>query len=172
LTPRIQSASKKFTLCCGFLIVVIGALFTWSNYIKCKPIALQFHDKLVIQNTDSGTRIIDYGFLNRKKSVDKFVDFELKPYLIAALGSPIIDEFIMLKPGSGSCATAAALCQDHLVKAIIMPIFEPFESKFAWSQFFIMQEKAAEHGIALHRISLKKAQALMPKDDQTTPLQK
>lgn len=150
-TSMIRSNSKRLVTCSTLLLIVIVLFFAWTQYIAHQPVKLSLDKKFIVQNTEAGVKAIDHGFLNRKKSVDKFVEFELKPALISNLGSPVIDELVLNKPGSGSLATAAMLCSSKQVKAIELPYFKPFESKHAWAQFFAMRAAALENGVRIRR---------------------
>jgi hypothetical protein len=52
---------------------------------------------LVRQLPDKSLQIIDRGFLSRKASPEKFVNFELKPYLIKTYGLNKIDKIVLKK---------------------------------------------------------------------------
>lgn len=167
ISPQIRSKKTKLVASVFFLAIIVALLWAWTCYISIKEQKICFDKKLAITNTDIGIRLIDNGFLNRKKSVEKFVEFELKPFIIERFGTPVIDEFIILKPGSGSCATGAALCSSGLVKNIVMPHFKAFNSKLAWAKFFDLQNQALINKISIERTSfinaLERTQELFQK---------
>ena len=150
-TKKLRTTKQRLATSSCLLGTVIIFFLSWTQYLQHQERTIVFAHNFIIKNTDIGIRVIDNGFLNRKKSVEKFVEFELKPLLVGAFGTPVIDELIIQQPGSGSFATAAALCNNQYVKTIRISYFEPFESKIAWAQFFKMKTAAQENGVELRR---------------------
>lgn len=150
-TEMMHSRVKRLGVSCIFLGIVLTFFLIWTQYVQHQPARFFLDKRLIIENTEIGIKVTDHGFLNRKKSIDKFVEFELKPGLICSFGTPVIDEFVLANPGSGSLATAAVLCANRQVRTITLPYFEPFESKFAWAQFFKMKAAALENGVTIQR---------------------
>ncbi len=150
-TKRIPSLPQRFIWCCGLLLLGLGAFHCFTLHAKQTPKSLNLFKKLVIHNNGKKIIVTDCGYLNRRKSVDKFIEYELKPAMITSFGTPIIDRIELKNPGSGSFATAANLCNNKLVKAIALPYFEPLTSKAAWAEFFKMRTAAQEHGVPIIR---------------------
>ena len=150
-TKRLRTPKQRLATSSCLLGTVIIFFLSWTQHLQHQEKTIVFANNFIIKNTDIGIRVIDNGFLNRKKSVEKFVEFELKPLLVGAFGTPVIDELIIQQPGSGSFATAAALCNNQYVKTIRISYFEPFESKIAWAHFFKMKTAAQENGVELRR---------------------
>ncbi len=154
-TKRIPSLPQRLAWSSGLLIIALGAFYCFTLHVKQAPRTLKLFGKLIIQNSGKHITVTDCGYLNRRKSVDKFVEYELKPALITAFGTPVIDQIMLKQPGSGSFATAASLCNSKLVKSIVLPYFEPLTSKAAWAEFFKMRTAAQVNGINIHRFNCK-----------------
>lgn len=152
-TKRIPSLTQRLTWSAGLLMLALGAFYCFTLHVKNKPQTLKLFDKLIIENNGKQITVTDCGYLNRRKSVDKFVEYELKPALITAFGTPFVDQIVLKQPGSGSFATATNLCKNKLIKSIVLPYFKPLTSKAAWAEFFKLRTAAQEHGIMIIRSS-------------------
>lgn len=153
-TKRIPALPQRLAWSSGLLVIALAAFYCFTLHMKRAPKTLKLFGKLIIQNNGTQITVTDCGYLNRRKSVDKFVEYELKPALITAFGTPVIDQMVLKQPGSGSFATAACLCNSKLVKSIVIPYFKPLTSKAAWAEFFKMRTAAQENGINTHRFNL------------------
>ncbi|MBS1988217.1 hypothetical protein JST56_04450 [Candidatus Dependentiae bacterium] len=150
-TNSISSLPKRLAWSSGLLVLALGAFHCFTLHAKRTPKTLKLFGKLIIQNSGTQITVTDCGYLNRRKSVDKFIEYELKPALITTFGTPTIDQIVLKKPGSGSFATAASLCASKLVKSIVLPYFEPLTSKAAWAEFFKMRTAAQKHEVTITR---------------------
>jgi len=118
-----------------------------SRVVNAPPKEICLQSKLEIKRNANGSlTIIDHGFFNRKKSVEKFVNFEFRQYMTKTYGDIEIAEFIIANPGFRSFQAAAAVCSNFRVKKLSLPWFDKKLSKGAWRQFFEMKRTAeAQH---------------------------
>lgn len=141
----------KFITCLILLVIVIISLNCWTYYRQHCDTFIQVAPHFVIKNTKNRIRVIDTGFLNRKKSLDKCIEFELKPVLVTHFGTPIVDELVLQTAGTGSLAAALVLCKNRQVRTIFLPYFETLKDKTAWAHFFALKAAAQENNIKIIR---------------------
>ncbi len=103
------------------------------------------------QEADGRLSITDNGFFNRRKSPEKAVEFELKPYLVKRFGKIHLKEYIIARPGQRTLATAKAFCTLFTVDKVTLPYFEKPLSKGGWREFFGLKRLLEEKKIAFNR---------------------
>ena len=120
-----------------------------KSYIRVVPGS---REKLaILRNMDHSLTISDDGFFNRKQSPDKYVSFELKPYIIKKYGTMAIDTITLKKPKQGSFKAALELCDTFTVKKVKMAYFNHELSKSGWRSFFELKRFLVRNDIALER---------------------
>lgn len=72
----------------------------------------------VSQMPNKTIQIVDYGFLNRKKSPEKFVEFELKPYLIKKYGIKTIEKIKLNRPTTRNIRAIKELSKTFTVQLV------------------------------------------------------
>ena len=107
--------NKVFWLLC--LLVSSLTLFSYNN----SQYKQRYFEKLFVKkNNDNTLTIKDYGVFSRKKSLDTFVDFELKPYLIKNFGTMHIKEWIIKKPGISGIKGAQEACNTLIIDQVLL----------------------------------------------------
>lgn len=153
-TVLIVSMHYSFYKRLTFLSIMLGLLiigfFSYHQFIYQSQ---SFHDKecTVHYHKTSGLYITDCGYFARKKTPEKAVLFDLRPFLIKTYGCMDIATLKLTSIDVRPIQGALALCKFCSVKKIEMPYFEKPLSKQGWALFFTLKKYAAEHGIILHR---------------------
>ena len=143
-------------------MIIILAFYTGTFYYKNLPptgdvkqkeqILNDGKNKLFIkQSKDGKIYITDSGFFNRIKSIDKFVDFDLKPYILKEFGTLKIKNLTMLKVCISSLQAAIEICKTLQVEQVTMPIFKNKLNKSGWRQFFLLKEMLSKDNILFIR---------------------
>ncbi|MFA6263621.1 MAG: hypothetical protein WCW33_03360 [Candidatus Babeliales bacterium] len=101
--------------------------------------------------------LIDDGYFARKKSIEKALSYEVRPWLAKEFGSVRIRELRMTRVGAGGLQAAQHMCSILPVESLWVPFFNNKLSKYAWRSFFDMKRTVAEKGIRLVRYNLHKA---------------
>lgn len=125
--------------------------FNWPATIKseCVPLSKQ---KLTVRQLPNRTiELIDDGFFSKKASPEKFVNFDLKPYLIKKYGKRTIEKLQLNKPSARSLKAATIICDTFTVKSIKVAYFKKFTSRSGWKEFFSLKERAQNEGIEWKR---------------------
>jgi hypothetical protein len=113
---------------------------------------INLEDKLIIKKNKSGKiKIIDSGLFNKKQSVEKFVEFELKPLILKNFGTIKIEKLKILKPGIRSFRGAISCCKFFSLRKVFVPIFDAKLTKLGWKLFFELKEVAQENRSSLIR---------------------
>ena len=74
----------------------------------------------IIENNNNKIQILDFGEFNKKRSPEKFITFELKPYLTKKYGTPIIENIKLYKPSKKSFESIIELCETMNVNQVIV----------------------------------------------------
>ena len=106
----------------GMLIVILViSTLALSVAPPYAPLTDTTFKKLTITRRDDGTLdIIDDGHFNRKGSPAKYVQFELRPYLIKHYGTTNIHTFTILRPSKRSYEAALALADTFVIASLII----------------------------------------------------
>ena len=104
---------------------------------------------------DTSISFVDHGFFAHKTSVEKAVEFDLKPLLIKHFGNRTIKKLLLNKPGQRSFIGAKTLCTHFKVDTLFLPFFNQHLSKRGWRAFFELKRYLTEHHIVLQRAPLK-----------------
>lgn len=83
---------------------------------------LHFHDKLTVQQVDksSSIMIIDNGYFTRKKSPEKSIDYELKPWLAKQFGDVTITQLSISKLSVGALRAIKHLSATWRVESVMI----------------------------------------------------
>ena len=95
--------------------------------------------------------MIDEGYFTRKKSFDKLIAYELRPWLTKQFGMVRIKELRLGRPSNGSLCAAVQICTAWEVSEVWLPYFKTKLTKTGWKAFFDLQRLANERGIRLKR---------------------
>jgi len=171
--PRIKAFTHKFSVLSFFLVLTIIFLKSWPIYFAfsnesfslqasinrssrvtcpepCRRI--EGNNKLLISKDQSGKiSVVDNGFFNQTKTIEKATEFEIKPFLIQNLGTTKIDNLIIQKPSGKSFDGAKFCCKILNVKKVILPIFTEKLSKQNWRAFFDLRRFLTENKIIFER---------------------
>ncbi len=151
---KINSINKKIISMSILLILYTGyfSYQSWKNYPQ-KQTLFSFKNKLKITKKINGKlNIQDHGFFNKKRSIRKFIDFELKSYLLKNFGTIKIKNLSVLNPGINSFKAAQEFCKVFDVSQITLPIFDGKKlNKNGWREFFVLREVVKENGVKFVR---------------------
>ncbi|MFA5074666.1 MAG: hypothetical protein WC436_01030 [Candidatus Babeliales bacterium] len=82
---KINSKTKKLLALTLFLFINFFVLYFFQTLTR--PEKLIYQDKLYITVHDNKLKITDYGLLKYKRSLDKFLEFELRPFILKNFGT-------------------------------------------------------------------------------------
>jgi len=135
---------------------IFGLVGYQKLYVETKKHKICYQDKLTIEHTpDRKLIIIDNGFFAQKKTAEKTVAFEIKPYLTKTYGQIPIAEIKLLHAAPGSFAAAKELCSTCTVHKVSLPYFADKLSTFGVKKYFELQEILQEKNIAFERYAKK-----------------
>lgn len=103
--------------------------------------------------------VIDEGYLSRKKSVIRSVDYEVNQQIAKQFGQVEIAEMRITKPTLSSFIAAERLCLHWDVDAVWLPFFDHELHKYAWRKFFDLKRYLVEHDIRFVRYQEAKKSA-------------
>ena len=126
---------------------------TWPKQNKTETIPQTFKKLFVTQTPQRTLKITDDGLFARKQSPEKFISFELKPYLIKKFGSTPIEHIVLKNPGSRSFQAAQELCETLPVKKISVAYFDKKLSKFGWKKFFALKDSCKSQNVEFDRFT-------------------
>ena len=142
----------------SIILIFYTGLFYYNNLPSTNAAHQKEHilnagkNKLFITQTKDGKLdITDSGFFNRKKSIDKFIDFEIQPYFLKEFGTLKIRNLSMLKTSISSFQAATEICKTFQVEQVIMPIFKNKLNKSGWRNFFLLKEMLNKNNILFVR---------------------
>ncbi|MBU1008017.1 hypothetical protein KKA53_02990 [Candidatus Dependentiae bacterium] len=91
-------------------------------------------------------QLTDYGFFTQKRSPQKFVSFELKPYLIKTYGSTTIDKITLHNPSEKAFTSIEELCKTFTIREVSVPYFNYRLSRYGWKCFFSLKKMILSDG--------------------------
>lgn len=137
---------QAITLCSSILLIIF--------YLKIYPTQQTqiFNEKLLILKDKNGKlNLIDDGFFNKTKTIDKTIEFDLKPFLVQNYSTSKINN-LKLKTASFKSFDGALQCSKILnLKKVSLPFFETKLDKRAWRSFFILRNFLKENNIIFSR---------------------
>ena len=132
--------------------LVFFSLKTYQRITTRSALTVKINEKLEIRRDEKGEiTLTDWGFLNSRKSINKYVEFELQQNLITNFGRNTVDHIELLKPGAGSFEAAIELCRKGTVRDAYIAFFKPFSSKRCWAIFFEFKRIAEQKNIKILR---------------------
>lgn len=134
--------------------------FKWPTQIKAEYVPHTSKKLVISQLPNKRINITDNGLFNEKQSAEKFVAFELKPYLIKKYGTKTIEKIVLNKPSVRSFKAVDELCNTFTIKTIEIPYFEKSLSKYGWQCFFSLKNKLENDGTEWKRTESQLKQAL------------
>ncbi len=155
-SPLIKSLHKRIAFLSIFLLAICTSLWIYQQIkIKNQESICKVSDKFSIEkDSDGQLTFVDDGYFNSKQSPEKVVEFELRPYMAKNFGTPIINELILLRPGTRSFVGATTFCQYFNVKKVTFPYFEKPLNKAGWRAFFALKRIIAAKNIMLARTGI------------------
>lgn len=91
-------------------------------------------------------QINDYGFFNQKRSPEKFITFELKPYLIKNYGATTIDKIILHNPRAKSFRAVQELYKTFGINEVAVAYFNYRLSRYGWKCFYSLKNMIVNDG--------------------------
>jgi len=147
--PSVKTFIQKFLVLSFCLILMVLFLNCWP--VK-KENFFTFNDKLLIsKNPDGKITIIDKGFFNKTKTIEKAAEFEVKPFLVQNLGTTKIDNLIIQKTSGKSFNGAKQFCKILNVKKVTLPFFTDKLNTQGWRLFFELRRFLSENKIGFER---------------------
>jgi hypothetical protein len=148
---RINTPAKRIIALSIIVLISFCSMFFYKFTIKPSH-TLKYENKFLAQkNTNKEISFTDNGFFNKKKSIQKALDFELKPYLIKEFGTSNIKELKLCKPGLRTFEGASEFCNIFCVKQVTLPFFKNKINKQAWRSFFKLRKHLHNKKIPLVR---------------------
>jgi hypothetical protein len=149
----ISTPLRRLMVLCSMLVMCYGIFYAQRWYNGKGSLARCLDEKFsVIKLVNSDALIvIDRGYFARKKSIEKAISYEVRPWLAKQFGSVSIKELRITNVGYGGLKAAAYLCTILPVEALWLPFFKKKLSKSAWRAFFDMKRVIAAKKIRLVR---------------------
>ena len=148
----VNSIKRRFIVLGSILMLLYCMCWTYQRTFQSHGGVRKFDEKLyVIPLADRSVIVIDNGFFSRKKSIEKALEFEFKPWMVKQFGGINIKEFRINKPNAGSLMAAHHACTLWKIKEIWVPFFKKLNNAKSWWAFFRLKEHAQEHGIRFVR---------------------
>jgi len=148
---RINTPLKKIIAFSLLLAINYTGLKAYQHHVLSIDQTINIKNKMTIIIEDGSISIIDDGLVTSKQSPDKFVEFELKPYLAKQFGTRNIDSLTLKRPGYRSFLSANTLLQTYNIRKIAFPYFDKTLSKMAWREYFRLKRNITEESITLVR---------------------
>jgi len=107
------------------LVICIGMLW-YTNIVSDRNLAQRFAPNLYVIKLVGQPSVImvDEGFFTRKKSFEKLIAYELRPWLTKQFGMVRIKELHLRRPSNGSLRAAVEICMAWEVDEIWLPYFK------------------------------------------------
>jgi hypothetical protein len=157
---------RRIGALCGLLVLCYGIFYAQRIHNGDGPLTRCLNDKLYViklVGTDA-LILIDDGYFARKKSIEKAIAYEVRPWLAKQFGSVRIRELRMTRVGAGGLQAAKHICSLWPVESLWLPFFKNKLSKYAWRSFFDMKRIVVEKGIRLVRYDVHKLTRACAKD--------
>ena len=150
-----RSATQLKKVCgAGVIAVLVFSSFAlvWKNKnVGSGTIALAENLYVIKLFNIPEVIIVDNGFFNKKQSIEKSIDYELKPWLTKHYGHVTIRELRLMRPCMRSFQAALYCTQCWQLKDVWLPFFETELNKKGWRYFFMLREALAKTGGRLVR---------------------
>ncbi len=153
--PFFNTHIKRCLVLISLLILTFGICKFYQHRNTNTSLTYQLNEKLYVirlANTNA-IILIDQGYFSQKKSIEKVINYEVKPWIVKHLGSVSIRELRILKPSMGSFKAAQYMCTLLHVDAVWLPFFKKTLSKTAWHAFFDLKRCVEEKKIRFVRYS-------------------
>jgi hypothetical protein len=164
----INTAVRRIAALSTLGLVICGGMMWYTHVVSDRNLAQQFAPKLYVIKLVGQPSVImvDEGYFSRKKSFDKLVAYELRPWLTKQFGMVRIKELRLCKPNNGSLGAAVQICTVFDVDEVWLSYFKTKLTKTGWKAYFDLQRLASERGIRLKRYNDPQANE---SDPETTP---
>lgn len=153
---KVNSIQKRIAILSGILIFSLTT-FSYNSYnlntqkIHTLHLDQKSKNRLIIKKEKNKIEIEDFGFFNRKKSISKFIEFELRPYFIKNFGTLNIKNLKIANPGIASFKATEEFCNKFTLEKVTLPIFDKKLTKYGWKCFFDMKRKLLKNNVLFIR---------------------
>lgn len=149
----ISTPLRRLMALCSMLVMCYGIFYAQRWYNGKGSLARCLDEKFSVIKLENSNAliVIDRGYFARKKSIEKAISYEVRPWLAKQFGSVSIKELRITNVGYGGLKAAAYLCTILPVEALWLPFFKKKLSKSAWRAFFDMKRVIAAKKIRLVR---------------------
>jgi len=155
LSIIIKKHLPKFSLWINtFLILAMATLFIFytPKQTETKFYVPHTNEKLLIETHNNKTiTVIDNGYFNKKQSPEKWIAFELRPYLTQKFGTIKINVLTLQKPNMRTFVAAKELCESIPIKKVKLAYFNHELTKYGWKTFFEMKRAIEKNNIKFLR---------------------
>lgn len=150
--PKVNSVRRRFITFGTLLVLLYGVCWGYQRMFQSHSHVRQFDEKLyVIPLVDRSIIVVDNGFFARKKSIEKAIEFEFKPWIVKQFGNVAIKEFRVNNISAGSLMAAHHACTLWNVKEVWVPFFKRLPNPKSWWAFFTLKRYAGDHEIRFVR---------------------
>jgi hypothetical protein len=157
---KIDSIQKRIMVLLAILILSTGYFYIKNQTQKNRgnqTITNRNRSLDIKQDKNGKINLIDSGFFNTKRSIDKFLDFELKPHILKNYGTLNITNLTLNVVSLSSFKGAIEACKIFNIETVTLPFFKKELSKIEWRYFFILKRELEKNGIEFVRIPASKA---------------
>ena len=142
---KINSIHKRIVILSTILLASV-CIFAYNTSFKQSI----DNSKIIVEKNSMGTvDITDCGLFSRKKSVDTFIGFEFRPYIIKNFGTLDIRTLILSKPNISSFKAACGIAKTFSLEQVIVNTSSKKLKKYEWKCFFDMKEEVEKHNVVV-----------------------
>jgi hypothetical protein len=153
---------KRVSVLCFLIVCCYGICYMQRCCNYRGPQTCCLDEKLYITcNDDHTLTIIDAGYFARKKSIEKAIAYEVRPWITKKYGAVHIKELRMKTVTIGGLKAAHHLSTIWPIDSIWVPYFTKKISKATWHAFFTLRETALAKHIKWLRYAHKSTNACL-----------
>lgn len=151
-----------FSILSRLLLIAVIVFAAWAGleYVRqtrppkyaCIKAVPGCAEKLLVKETKDNTiEVIDNGLFTKKRSPEKFINFELKPYLIKNYGTTKINKIVLHDPSARSFRAVQELSNTFTIKTVSIAYFANPLTKYGWRCFFWLKDKLSKEAVKIKR---------------------
>ncbi len=144
-----------------FLSLSLCILFFSLKYVtppieeNCAYLPYTRNKLQLTSHTDGTINLIDSGCFNQKQSIEKFINFDITPFIIKKFGNTTIKSLTLLNPGIRSFKATIELCKIFKINCVKINLKSMKTSKYAWKCFYDLKRILIKNNTTLELLSRK-----------------
>jgi hypothetical protein len=117
---------------------------------------------LVLQLPNKKITLIDHGCFNKKQSPEKYVSFELRPYLMKKYGTRIIETIHLKNPSARSFMAVKELAAMTTIENVLVAEPKKPLSRYGIKKYKVLTERLEADGTVFQNKSFTTSRANFP----------